>query len=170
MCLTCPNYRHANPKLSLSPFSSPRTGEGMVAALTWMAPPIHPYPMPNSVTDLTAEILQTEVACAKSKLNLNAVMRSSERRRGELNQRKTQMRLRGEFRVRKQISTRLMPIEEYQRSARRVRNRKTGGARRNRTVASSRLKRQEFSQLSADKNKSHATRKATQHTHPTALR
>ena len=41
------------------------TGEGMVAALTWMAPPIHPYPMPNSVTDLTAEILQTEVILTK---------------------------------------------------------------------------------------------------------
>ena len=52
------------------------------------------------------------------------------------------------------LSTRFKRIEEYQRSARRVRNRKTGGARRNRTVASSRLKRQEFSQLSADKNKS----------------
>jgi hypothetical protein len=59
-------YRPANPKLSLSPFSSPRTGEGMVAALTWMAPPIHPYPMPNSLTDLTLEILQTEVAMRRN--------------------------------------------------------------------------------------------------------
>ena len=62
MCLTCPIYRHANHKLSLCPFSSPGAGEGMAAALSWRSPPLPLCPMPNSVTDLTLEILQTEVA------------------------------------------------------------------------------------------------------------
>jgi hypothetical protein len=59
-------YRTANLKLSTSPFSSPGAGEGRVAALSWRVPPLPPCTMSNSVTDLTLEILQTEVEMSKN--------------------------------------------------------------------------------------------------------